>query len=84
MPSLDNGLGSNILARRASRSRPIDTHFWGKYIQNSPNLLKNLHLKHAPWMANFQFLAKSLLNRKGERGLEGYNTVHWPFIVHYL
>ena len=31
----------NVLARRASR-RPVDAHFWGKYIQNSPNLLTNL------------------------------------------
>ena len=32
---------SNVLARRVSR-RPMDGHFWGKYIQNSPNLSKNL------------------------------------------
>ena len=31
----------SVLARRASR-RPMDGHFWGKYIQNSLNLLKNL------------------------------------------
>ena len=50
----------SVLARRASR-RPMDGHFWGKYIQNSPNLLKNLQeTSHAPWTANFQFLAKSL------------------------
>ena len=32
---------SSVLARRASR-RPMDSHFWRKYIQNSLNLLKNL------------------------------------------
>ena len=31
----------SVLDRRVSR-RPMDGHFWGKYIQNSPNLLKNL------------------------------------------
>ena len=31
----------SVLARRASRS-PMDGHFWGKYIQTSPNLLKKL------------------------------------------
>ena len=30
-----------FLARRASR-HPMDAHFWGKCIQNSPNLLKHL------------------------------------------
>ena len=35
------GIQGNVLARRESR-RPIDSHFWGKYIQDSPNLLKNL------------------------------------------
>ena len=34
-------MGTSVLARRASR-RPMDGHFWGKYIQNSLNLLKNL------------------------------------------
>ena len=34
-------IANNVLARRASR-RPMDGHFWGKYIQNSLNLLKNL------------------------------------------
>ena len=35
--------------------------FWGKYIQNSLNLLQNLQETYAPWTANFQFLAKSLI-----------------------
>ena len=44
---VDNGLhwaAWSVLARRVSR-RPMDGHFWGKYIQNSLNLSKNLHDK---------------------------------------
>ena len=31
----------SVLARRAPRC-PMDAHFWGKCIPNSPNLLKHL------------------------------------------
>ena len=43
-----------VLARRVS-SRPMDTHFWKKYKENSLNLLSSF------WTASFQCLAKSLL-----------------------
>ena len=58
----------------------MDGHFWGKYIQNSPTLLKNLQETLAPWMANSQFLAKSLTTTQTD-DLTGWIICLWPSIV---
>ena len=48
-----------VLARRASR-RPMDAHFL-ENVNKIHLIFQLIYKKHAPWMANFQFLAKSLV-----------------------
>ena len=50
----------SVLARRASR-RPMDGHFWGKYIQNSLNLLKNLQETLLLGWPTFNFWLKACM-----------------------
>jgi len=47
-----------VLARRASR-RPMDAHFF-ENVNKIHLIFQLIYKKHAPWTANFQFLAKSL------------------------